>query len=79
MPFKIDYSKVKLNFGQPARYRVGDKVKFMYGTTPVVTEIAEDRGPLGRNGGRMYGLWYTLSDSEPTYTEMAEEDLEPAA
>ena len=62
----------------PPRYRVGDKVKFMYVTIPVTGEITEDWGPLGVKGRRLYGIRYALPDSDPTYTEMPEEELELA-
>jgi hypothetical protein len=58
---------------------VGDKVKFTYVTIPVTTEISEDRGNLGDDGERMYGLWFTLPDSEPAYIEMPEGELEPVS
>jgi hypothetical protein len=51
----------------PPRYRIGDRVKFTYGSIPVVGVISEVRGPLGVNGERVYGIRYTLPDSEPTY------------
>jgi hypothetical protein len=60
------------------RFRVGDKVKFTYVTIPVIGEVKEDRGNLGVNGRRLYGIWYALPDTEPSYTEIPEEELEPA-
>jgi hypothetical protein len=62
----------------PARFRVGDKVKFLYVTIPVVGEITEDRGPLGYKGRRLYGIRYSRPDSDPSYIEMPEEELQPA-
>ena len=64
--------------GPPPRYRIGDKVKFMYGQIPVVGEITEDRGLLGVKGERVYGLRYALPESDPTYGEVPEGELEPA-
>ncbi len=63
----------------PARYRVGDKVKFMYVTIPVVGEITEDRGPLGIKGRRLYGVRYSRPDTDPSYIELGEDEMEPAA
>lgn len=61
------------------RFRVGDKVKWNYGSIPVLSEISEDRGNLGHEGEHVYGVWFTLPDSERTYTEIPESELEPAA
>ena len=36
------------------RFRVGETVKFLYGTDKVAGEILEDRGPLGDYGRRLY-------------------------
>jgi hypothetical protein len=58
------------------RFKVGDKIKFMYVTIPVVTVVAEDRGNLGAQGQRVYGLWYSLPDSDREYIELPEEKLE---
>lgn len=63
----------------PPRYKVGDKVKFMYVTIPVVGEITEDRGPLGIKGRRLYGVRYSRPDSDPSYTELGEDEMEPVA
>ena len=63
----------------PPRYKVGDKVKFMYVEIPVVGLVTEDRGPLGIKGRRLYGIRYSLPDSDPSYIELPEEQLEPAA
>jgi hypothetical protein len=66
-------------YNSKPRFRVGDKVKFTHVTIPVVTEIAEDRGNLVEKGERMYGLWFTLPDSEPAYIEMLERKLQPVS
>ena len=50
----------------------------MYGQIPVVGEITEDRGLLGVKGERVYGLRYALPESDPTYGEVPEGELEPA-
>jgi hypothetical protein len=62
----------------PPRYHVGEKVKFMYVRIPVVGEITEDRGPIGVGGRRLYRIRYSRPDSDPSYTELPEEELEPA-
>jgi hypothetical protein len=64
------------------RFRVGDWVSFTYGATPVVAQVIEDRGLLGYQQRRLYGLRMdldNLDEIEPTTIEMREEDLEPAA
>jgi hypothetical protein len=40
--------------------------------------FGEDRGPLGIGGHRLYGIRYSRPDSDPSYIEMPEEELEPA-
>jgi hypothetical protein len=61
------------------RYRVGDIVKFFSINTWVVATVTEDRGQLGYQGRRLYGLQYPNPYSEqPSYLEMPEEELEPA-
>ncbi len=70
--------KTKEPAAPPPRYRIGDKVKFTYGRIPVVGEITEDRGPIGYKGRRLYGVRYSRPDSDPSYTELGEDEMEPA-
>ncbi|MBA4064929.1 MAG: hypothetical protein C0501_14685 [Isosphaera sp.] len=64
--------------GPPPKYRVGDKIKIHWGTTLVIGEVTEDRGPLGVGGRRLYGVRFTLTDDEPSYIELPEVEMEPA-
>ena len=62
---------------QPPRFKVGDWVKFLSGSTPVVAQVIEDRGPIGLNRRRLYGIRLDVKYSEPTTFEMPEAELEP--
>jgi hypothetical protein len=60
----------------PVRYRVGDRVKVPW-HPPVVGEIVEDRGPLGRGGRHLYTVSFPLTGvDEPMLVEFPAEELE---
>jgi len=59
------------------RFNVGDWVSFLYGFRRVLGQVVEDRGPLGRQGRRLYQLDIDLGRDESTI-EIPEDDLEPA-
>ena len=59
------------------RFRLGDSVEFQYGARLVVGQVAEDRGPIGFRGKRMYSVRLDLG-SDPVFIEMPEDDLMPA-
>jgi hypothetical protein len=40
--------------GSEPLFHVGDRVRFIWGVTPVVGQIVEDRGPIGVGGRRLY-------------------------
>src|SRR5688572_15005364 len=61
-------------------YRVGDRVKFTFGTAHAEGAIVEYRGPLGVGGRRLWGIEFRLDDvSDAMYIELAEEEFSPAA
>ena len=37
-----------------ARFQIGDRVYFLYGTRQVHGKVVEDRGPLGAHGKRIF-------------------------
>lgn len=55
--------------------RVGDPVSFRMGNQRVQGVIVEDRGPLGAQGRRLYGVRYSFLPGEATSFELPEEDL----
>ncbi len=58
------------------RFRVGDPVKFLYGTDKVAGEILEDRGPLGDYGRRLYRVRINGGQEDESSFEIPEEDIE---
>jgi|SRR5271157_88069 len=58
------------------RFRVGDPVKFLYGTDKVAGEILEDRGPLGDYGRRLYRVRINAGQEDESSFEIPEEDIE---
>jgi hypothetical protein len=63
--------------GKPAapRFRVGDKVRILYGFRGAVGEVVEDRGNLGVGGERIYAVRLMEPWSEMT-TELPERAFE---
>jgi hypothetical protein len=60
------------------RYRVGDWVSFLYGARRAVAQVVEDRGPIGVNGRRLYGVRLEVAPEYITTFEMPEDEMEPA-
>lgn len=61
----------------PGPFREGDRVRFLWGFTPVEGLVIEDRGNLGIGGRRLYRVRFQVDDgiTEPMETEMPAEDL----
>jgi hypothetical protein len=59
------------------RFRVGDRVGFLFGRRRVIGVIVEDRGPLGMQGRRLYRIEFTLPPAEPMFVEIPEDEIEP--
>jgi hypothetical protein len=60
----------------PGPFREGDRVRLLWGVTPVEGVIIEDRGNLGIGGRRLYRVRVQLDDiTEPMETEEPAEDL----
>jgi hypothetical protein len=60
----------------PGPFREGDRVRLLWGVTPVEGIVIEDRGNLGVGGRRLYRVWVQLDDiTEPMETEEPAEDL----
>ena len=58
------------------RFKVGDRVSFLYGPRQVNGEIVEDRGPLGAFGRRMFLVRADVSPEQETAFEIPEDNLE---
>jgi hypothetical protein len=61
----------------PGPYREGDRVRLLWGLTPVEGVIVEDRGNLGVGGKRLYRVRIQLDDNitDPIETEYPVEEL----
>jgi len=60
------------------RFRVGDWVSFLFGTSRATAQIVEDRGPIGVNGRRLYEVKWVIGADAVWKFPMPEEDLELA-
>jgi hypothetical protein len=60
----------------PGPFHEGDRVRLLWGVTPVEGIVIEDRGNLGVGGRRLYRVRVQLDDiTEPMETEEPAEDL----
>jgi hypothetical protein len=61
----------------PGPFREGDRVRLLWGLTPVEGIIIEDRGNLGVGGRRLYRVQVQLDDNitEPMESTRPAEDL----
>jgi hypothetical protein len=61
----------------PGPFREGDRVRLLWGVTPVEGTVVEDRGNLGVAGRRLYHVLVQLDDNitEPMVIAAAAEDL----
>ncbi len=63
---------------EKAKFHVGDRVRFLFGTQKVTGTVKEDRGPIGVKGRRLY-LVHVLMEppsNEILRIELPAEDLE---
>ena len=56
-------------------FSVGDRVRFTWGFTPVQGVVVEDRGPLGRNKRRIFGVRFCLEPDDESVIELPEDEL----
>jgi hypothetical protein len=61
--------------GKAPLFKKGDRISFLFGTTPVSGQIIEDRGCLGVVGRRLYGIRFEINPEDPRYIEMPEEEI----
>ena len=60
----------------PGPFRVGDRVRIPFGSEQIEATVVEDRGNLGEEGKRIYGLRFRVDDITPEiYTERIVDDL----
>src|SRR5438132_1500260 len=62
----------------PALFKKGDWVSLQFGARRMWGQVTEDRGLLGVNGRRLYGVRLDVTSSDPIHTEVPEGDLERA-
>ena len=60
----------------PSKYRVGNRVRFKWGMTPVIGEIVEDRGNLGIGGRRLWDIHVCLDGYDHRTVTLPEEEME---
>jgi hypothetical protein len=61
----------------PGRFRIGDRLRVLYGFPGAVAEIIEDHGPLGVGGRRFYTVRLTREDMEDLVIDWPEDELLP--
>ncbi len=60
----------------PGPYGEGDRVRLLWGVTPVEGIIVEDRGNLGVGGRRLYRVRVQLDEiTEPIETSLSADEL----
>jgi hypothetical protein len=63
--------------GPRPAFRVGDRVRFNWGVTPVEGQVVEDRGAIGYHGRRLYRIVVDMPDQYfHLDIELPEEDLQ---
>jgi hypothetical protein len=60
----------------PDSFRVGDRIRFTYGVTPVEGVIVEDRGHIGVGGRRLWRIWFRLDEYNEYHAELPEALIE---
>jgi hypothetical protein len=60
----------------PDLLKVGDRVRFTFGVTPVEGVIVEDRGHIGYGGRRLLRIRFRLDEYNEYHAELPEVDLE---
>jgi len=57
-------------------FRVGDRVRFEFGSGKVIGKILEDHGPLGVRGRHLYRVELPMDPDEPYIAALSEDDIE---
>jgi hypothetical protein len=63
----------------PGPFRLGDRVRLMWGFTPVEGVVVEDRGNRGRGGKRFYRVRIQLTEQMEIEREVDDLTLVPSA
>jgi len=58
------------------KFRVGDRVRILYGHRGLIGEVVEDRGNIGIKGMRIYGVTAKVDEWNDHTSEYPEESLE---
>ncbi len=56
--------------------RVGDRVRFLFGTEMATGTVKEDRGPIGIKGRRLYTVAFSLGPEFSANIELPAEEME---
>lgn len=70
---------MQVPFKKPGKFRVGQRVRLLYGWRGAIAEVVEDRGPLGVGGRRLYGVRFRVDPWNEISTELPEDSLEAVA
>jgi hypothetical protein len=57
-------------------YRVGNLVRFDFGPNKVKGVVKEDRGPIGKDGRRLYRIQFSLEPLTQFEVELPADELE---
>lgn len=66
-----------VDWGTPAKFKVGEHIRFHYVVDVVDGLIVEDRGPIGVGGRRLYGITFNKNPGQDSYIELPEVDIMP--
>ena len=59
------------------KFAVGDCVRILQGYRGAIGEVVENRGNIGVNARRLYGVKFRMDEWNEMTTEFPEENLEP--
>jgi hypothetical protein len=58
-------------------FREGDHAMLRFGSSDIVVEVIEERGPIGVGGRRLVRIRMPITAADPVEFEIAEAELEP--
>jgi hypothetical protein len=68
---------VQIQWRNPGRFRIGDRVRITRGFAGAEAEILEDHGPLGPDNQRFYTVRVKRPDVEEFTIDYPEDEMEP--
>lgn len=60
------------------RLKVGDRVRFTFGSREIEGDIVEDRGPIGVGGRRLYTVRAEMDPTDELLLELPADELHAA-